>query len=642
MLNKIFFCAALFLGFSQTFAQQDTTVQALEEVVLIDSKFKLKRENSGKVVTKITAKELQNHLGQSLPEVLNSVSGIEISGARSSQGQNLGYYVRGGRNRQVVILVDGVQLNDPSAISNDFDLRLLSLNQIESIEIIKGAASTLYGSGAATAVISITTKGPSEEMIAFHAESVLGTNQDQQNQDYDIANFQNGVGVSGKISKLDYQLDFSQRYSRNISAVKSSVKDEDFQEDPFSKYNVYTRIGYRINSRLQFYLYANLDDFNSSFDDSFLLTDANNSLKSRQVRTGSHWQGTYKNGSFSFDDSYTELHREIQSGYPAKYNGKQYSFDANNKYTFKKKLHTVLGLNGNFSSFNSYDSFEGSFQESTNDSIANFNMLDPYLNIVYLSHKGFHLNTGARLDIHSQYGTHWVYNINPSYSYSLQNGYIKALASYSTAYITPSLYQLFVTSYGNEELQPEESATLETGLEFKNEELRISSVFFRRTTKNFIDFVTVDPVNYVSQYRNIPDKFVAEGVEVEADWEINNRLSLNSNYTFTQAAERFALRIPKHKLNAKLNFQWDKRTFSSLSYQFTSKRTDSYYDSTTFKTRNVELAGYGITDFYMNRELNERMKIFVGISNIFNENYQELYHFSTRGRNFRIGFLLNL
>ncbi|MGB8703655.1 MAG: TonB-dependent receptor plug domain-containing protein, partial [Gillisia sp.] len=113
MLNKIFFCAALFLGFSQTFAQQDTTVHALEEVVLIDSKFKLKRENSGKVVTKITAKELQNHLGQSLPEVLNSVSGIEISGARSSQGQNLGFYVRGGRNRQVVILVDGVQLNDP-------------------------------------------------------------------------------------------------------------------------------------------------------------------------------------------------------------------------------------------------------------------------------------------------------------------------------------------------------------------------------------------------------------------------------------------------------------------------------------------------------------------------------------------------
>ena len=65
--------------------------------------------------------------------------------------------IRGSNNYQVLILVDGVRVADPSRIDNDFDLNFLSLDQIDSIEILKGGASTLYGSAAA-AVINITTK----------------------------------------------------------------------------------------------------------------------------------------------------------------------------------------------------------------------------------------------------------------------------------------------------------------------------------------------------------------------------------------------------------------------------------------------------------------------------------------------------
>src|SRR5690606_1315913 len=168
---------AAFVCSGLSFAQEaeEKPVESLSEVILIDSKFEIKRENSGKVVTKITAEELERSRGQTLAEVINRVSGIEINGIRSNDGQNLGYYVRGGRNREVVILVDGVQLNDPSSIANDFDLRLLSLNQVASIEIVKGASSTLYGSGAATAVINISTKEPVGEKIGLQLQSVLGT-----------------------------------------------------------------------------------------------------------------------------------------------------------------------------------------------------------------------------------------------------------------------------------------------------------------------------------------------------------------------------------------------------------------------------------------------------------------------------------
>ena len=138
--------------------QDSTKVEQLEEVVITDSRFPLKREHSGKTIIKITTEELQRNQGKTIAEVINTKSGIEINGSRSNAGQNLSAFIRGGNNRQVLVLIDGIQVSDPSTLTNNFDLRLLDIHQIESVEIIKGASSTLYGNGAATAVINIVTK----------------------------------------------------------------------------------------------------------------------------------------------------------------------------------------------------------------------------------------------------------------------------------------------------------------------------------------------------------------------------------------------------------------------------------------------------------------------------------------------------
>ena len=107
---------------------------------------------------RIGSEELSRNRGRSLPELINTKSGIEISGSRGRAGEVLGAFVRGGRGRQLIVLIDGLRVSDPSSFSQEFDLRLLPLDNIASIEIIKGANSTLYGANAATAVINITTK----------------------------------------------------------------------------------------------------------------------------------------------------------------------------------------------------------------------------------------------------------------------------------------------------------------------------------------------------------------------------------------------------------------------------------------------------------------------------------------------------
>ena len=168
-MNKKVFCTSVLFAFVTTcvLAQEkdSTRTNPIQEVVISDTKFAQSKEKSGKVITKISAEELQKKSGQSLATVLSSVAGVEINGNQSANGKNLGYYIRGGKNQQVLVLIDGNPVTDASGISFEYDLRLLPVDQVESIEIMKGAASTLYGSGAATGVIHITLKKTGNQKI---------------------------------------------------------------------------------------------------------------------------------------------------------------------------------------------------------------------------------------------------------------------------------------------------------------------------------------------------------------------------------------------------------------------------------------------------------------------------------------------
>ena len=156
-----------------------------------------------------------------------------------------------------------------------------------------------------------------------------------------------------------------------------------------------------------------------------------------------------------------------------------------------------------------------------------------------------------------------------------------------------------------------------------------------------MDFVVVDSDNFIYQYQNIEEEFDAKGVEVELQVDLISGLNLSGNYTFTEADERFALRIPKHKINATLGYSLGS-TFTSLSYQFNDDRTDSFYNNETFANDIVVLNSYGILDYFISHQVNENVKVFGGISNITNEKYEEIYRFNTRGRNARIGLAINL
>ena len=601
------------IGFAQK--QIDSTkVERLDEVVITDSRFELKRANSGKTVIKISQNEIENNQGRSISELINTKSGIEINGSRSVEGQNLGNFIRGGNNRQILILIDGIAVNDPSVVASDFDLRLLDLNTVESIEIIKGAASTLYGNAAATAVINITSKKASKETVSASFLSVVGTNQTQDDLNYNGSSFTNNVSINGSAEKFTYLASFGNRFVDGLSAAKS----ENPEKDLFSRFNANLKLGYEISKAIDINAFVSYDKLKTDIDGfpapNYTIADTDDKYIAKQTRLGIAPKFSYNNGSFQVNAAYSKINRETISDFSSIHEAESFVVDAFNKYAFDETFYSILGVN--------YGDYKSAFADA-----ASFSNTDPYLNVVYVSDFGLNLNAGIRLNNHSEYGSHLVYSLNPSYSIPVNEGYVKVLGSYATSFIAPNLSQLFGFFGANPDLEPEENLTIEGGLEFSNGNgFRINGIYFNRKEENTII--------YTSGYENASTDATVQGFEVENQVDIIKNLTIGANYSFTELKDGVRLRVPKHKANASLGYNFSKTTYASLNYQFVGSRMD---------LGNIELESFSLVDLYFSHKLIEnRLKLFASVTNILNEDYFEILGYTTKGRNVSLGLNINL
>ena len=646
MNNKIVCISALFVLMTNcVFAQQKDSIASptpLDEVVISDSKFALAKEKSGKVITKITSEDLKKREGQSIAAVLNSVVGVEINGSQSVAGKNLGYYIRGGKNNQVLILIDGIPVTDASGISFEYDLRLLPANQVESIEIMKGASSTLYGTGAVTGVINITLKKSGKKAIQGNVYFNAGTNSTATDKKTNMEDFNQGFSVNGNVKKVNYFASLNSTETNGMSQIAPPNEGVKYEYDRFSRINYLAKLGYKASEKMTLDFFGNFDKINNDYDGGFDNTGTNdvsqNNSKTEQFRFGFMPKYKYNKGQFILNSSFNKITRSYNeldsySGTVglSQYDSRSVNVDGYNKYEFSKSLFLVTGAQYQFFNMNSVTPYGNIAKESTK-----FNMIDPYVNGVFTSNFGLNVNAGARLNIHSEYGNQLVYNLNPSYDF--KEFPLKILASCSTAFVTPSLYQLY-SPYGNSTLTPEKNTTIEAGFETQllDKKLRFSVVGFYREQTNFIGFSSA------YKYINIDGSNKAKGVETEITFAINENIKWISNYTFTQVDEALNRLIPKHKLNSSLDVQMCKRAFLNVNYQYVDGRKDAFFDGNSYTTQNVVLSSYQLLNSTVRYELvKNRMTIFGTVNNILNAAFVENVGYSSLGRNFKLGLTFNL
>jgi len=215
-MKKYFFVVAAVIIGSQLQAQSvplspgDTTGASLDEVILTANKYEKKQSETGKVVTVITRQQLERSGGKTLTELLNTVVGTTIVGANNALGTNLTTSIRGASAGNVLILLDGIPVNDPSVITNYFDLNFLNTDQVERVEILKGGQSTLYGSDAVAGVINIISKKAALRKINTNANFTAGS----------YRTLKQSVGLGGRGKTADFSLNYTHLSSPLIKTIQ--------------------------------------------------------------------------------------------------------------------------------------------------------------------------------------------------------------------------------------------------------------------------------------------------------------------------------------------------------------------------------------------------------------------------------------
>ena len=645
MKKQLLIVGALTFSFVSTnlFAQkkqQKQKVETLDEVVVTATKFKLKKENTGKVINKITQKQLQQNAGKSIIEILNTVAGIDIRGVNANLTEPRSINIRGGRSRQVLVLIDGVPVTDQSAINQEFDFRLLSVNQIESIEILKGASSTLYGSSAASAVINVILKKASKDKISGSFETSLGTNNTANTSESKLSNLNQNVNINGTLGDFNFLGSFGLTGVDGMSSAVSNTNTV-FEDDSFSSKNGLLKLGYTINEKVAIETFLNFDHFDYDFDaGAFSDIDVNKGDQD-QLRFGIKPKFTYKKGQVYLLASMNTVKRNLNTfnsfsgtldNY--KYNGRSLNLDLVNKYEFSSKLQLITGINYQEHSNNTITPFATIDKE-----VANFNTLDPYASLVYIADFGLSVNVGGRLNMHNVYGNQFVYDGNLAYNLLKKgNNSIKIFTSYSTAFIAPSLYQLYDGFAGNIDLNPETNETFEVGFDFNYKDwLQLDLVYFNR---NEVDAIIYDNTTFT--YGNGSSD--ASGIELNTTVVPTSYLTINASYTYVNrdVFEDFNDYIPENKFVLGLDFTPFNNAFFNLSYRNVGERTIfDRYGSFGTAGEDVILENYQVLDFMTNYKLlGDTVTLFGAVTNFLDEDYDDVFGYSTRGRNYKIGIRL--
>ena len=625
MKKELFFVAAVFFS-SYASAQKDTTAKDLDEVIIIANRIEQKQSQSGKVVTVIGKEVLNRSQGKTLSQVLNEQASITINGALNNPGTVQTVYMRGANSGRVLIMLDGIPVNDPSQINNEFDLNLIQLNEVERIEIARGAQSTLYGSDAVTGVINIiTTK--KEITKPFNVKAgVTGGN---------LGLFRSNIQLFGKVKKLEYQLKGAQMRASGFSTAQDEKNTGQFDKDGFNGKNISAALKYHLAPQLSVRGFIQNNDYITDIDNGLFKDDKDFTQKSQNLNTGGglNWKNKVLNLTANF--MYTQTKRNFLDdsnsvGGFSKFVRDDYysqsrfgevfaSFNVHPQFILLTGYDTrVSSFNNQYLSISSFGPFNSEFKDSS------IRQESLYASVVYnAADKKFNMEAGGRINVNSKYGSNYTYTLNPSY---FINKNIQLFGSIATGFKVPSLYQLYAGFAGNDRLQPEESMNYEGGISYSEKNHRQRIVFFHRNVTRGIDF---DYVNF--KYYNIPNQR-ANGLEYEIALQPFKNFEINANATWISGQEfvqsrvttkdssySYLLRRPQMQTNIQLGYHIRDAWYISVGGRYVSGR----YDVGGYQMPDVWLKDYFIANAYLSYT-RKFGKIFVDLQNVTNTVFYDI------------------
>jgi vitamin B12 transporter len=579
----------------------------------------------------ITAKDIQDQQAETVLEALRNVPGLDVVQS-GSRGTATSVFIRGSESDHVLVLIDGVEVN--STTLGAFNFAHLTTDNVERIEILRGAGGTLYGSQAIGGVINIITKkgqGPLEAGL-----SLEGGNGSTHRQT---------LSLRGGAGKLGYSFSAGRIESQGFHSVN----------DDYRNLAASARLDYQVTEDASLkgifhFVKTDLGLFNNNNFAS--QPDPNAREATTQYLGKLEWeQKIFENWDYRISGSMFKEHIKDSDdvdactffGFPCdsrtrdRFRPRIDTGEFQTNYRFEDWSTTTFGVEYKRRSASTSGGIDKAIRNLGYYLQEQFQFLDRRLIMI----------PGIRLDDNQSFGTAWT----PSFSaaYLFRETGTKLKGGYAKGFKAPTLNELFFPpgfgcpAFGNPNLGPERSWELNAGVEqtVLSERVKLGVTYFHREVQDLIEGRPI-PGNPFGCFRaeNV-GRARFDGVEWSLDIKLLTSLTVNANYTYLDwdTADGKLRRRPRHRGNVNLNYLYENLNVN-LSANVVGSR-DDFRASSPFG--DIRKPGYGIFDLASYYSLPwkvpgvKNLTLFGKIENLFNKKYEEVDGFRARPLNFLLG-----
>jgi iron complex outermembrane receptor protein len=632
---KYFLSISLFLSLVIKPSAQQTF--SLDTLLVQTTRIPLKASETGRSISILTKEQIQQLPATTFYELLQTISGVEVQ-SRGGFGVQGDIVMRGSTFSQVLVLIDGMKINDP--LTGHFNCYVpVSNMEIERIEILKGAGASMYGPDAVGGVINIITKG---------FDSLKNGTTSSGSISYGDNNLVSSTAsVFHKSNKFYVGLGASINHSKGDSILPVAVNDSTTLEgyrNYFDIKNISLSAGFKINNLWELKVRSSIlsSDFNARYFYTSYLSDKSTEITSNWFNRVQFQRKTSTGSLLDINASYKRSSDEFlytPTSDPNIHTMDYLNFTINNSNEINDKLIFKSGIQADLRKIESND--------RGNHSDYHFG---GYLMGVYKSNN-LVLTTIAREDYDENYGFEFCPQINVAYN--LPNLALRAsagrsirAADYTERYNNNIALKTYIR-LGNPNLIAERGWSEEIGINYSlSKNALFKATIFSRQSNNIIDYiltnesdiesnigVLVPGANYTFA-KNIKDVNV-NGFELELNSKFliseNSTLNWQMGYTFTDITNDtlgiYLSSFAKHLVNAQLilNYNSFQFTISGLYKERTAQAAESISSNleSSYGLLNARV-GYGLLD--------NKLSLNVQILNLLDKEYLNILGAKMPGR----------
>lgn len=550
----------------------------------------------------------------SIRDILAQQPGVQIV-SNGSYRSSTGVFLRGASGSQSIVLIDGVRVGSATLGTASFEN--FPLARIERIEILRGAASALYGPDAVGGVIQIFTREPTD---ALELSANLGFGTDGQQQ--------SGASLRGSAGAIGYSLGVSREKARGISVIVDPASSSfNPDQDGFTSTSVDARLTAKLNRDHGLTLSLLRSDTEYQFDGlpfpnpiglTKLTSDArakprlNNATLKWDAQWLPQWKSTLTAGT-SDDESVSEYYRISDGvfGGSSKFNTNRKQLTWQNDLSLDKDVLSLM-----------LESRSEAVDSSTNYTVKERDVRSALVSYAF-NRERWNALAVIRNDKNSQFGSFSNWALSGGYRLT---GSLRAVASVGTSFQAPTFNQLYFPGFGNPALLPQRNRASELGLKYQQGNLTLGAVAYHNDIQGFINPST----NVQSSLAVLRGVTLSAGIQTDATtYSLSYDYADPRSYSTVPASNDLRLvRVAQNVLNASVNHRMgDVSVFGEL--KLSSNREDN---NRTFTGRDT-LHGYGLLNVGMNWKVQKNVSLLARLNNLTDAQYMLANGFSVPGRN---------